>query len=124
MKLKEVLESVNEQKENAFSEAMLTRWINVLEGRVQTEVFLFGHDNITKYKWPDNQDTELFVEAPYDEIYEDYLLARIDLANGEYDKYANSMAKFDETFTAFKVWFIETYHPADCPYRRKCKCEG
>lgn len=124
MKLKEVIENVNELKENAFSEKTLTRWINALEGRIQTEVFLFGPNNITKYTWENNQETDLFVKEPYEEIYEDYLLARIDLANGEYDKYANSLAKFEEVFTAFTAWFIMKYHPADTPYGGKCECEG
>ena len=121
MKLKEVIEYVDELKPNAFSSETKTRWINALEGRIQTEVMLFGPDNITTYTWEDDQDTELFVRPPYEEIYEDYLYARIDLANGEYDKYADSMAKFEEIFTAFTIWYIEEYHPADIPCGREVR---
>lgn len=122
MKLKQVIENVYETKPDAFSNETKTRWLNELEGRIQSEVFLFRPDNITTYTWEENQDTDLFVKEPYAGIYEDYLTARIDLGNGEYDKYQNSKAKFEENFTAFKVWFIQTYHPAD--HRGGCTCTG
>lgn len=123
MTLKQVIENTSEIKPDAFSNETKTRWLNELEGRIQSEVYLFGPDNITTYTWEENQDTELYVQSPYDGIYEDYLIARIDLGNGEYDKYANSLAKFNENYTAFKVWFIQTYHPADRPCRGGCICE-
>lgn len=122
MTLKECIEYVDLIKPNAFDEATKTRWVNELEGRVQTEVFLFGPDNITTYTWDQNQDTELFVKPPYEDIYYEYLQARIDYANGEYDKYENTMAMFEAKWIDFKVWFIYTYHPAD--NRGGCTCTG
>lgn len=123
MTLKECIEYVDLIKPNAFDEATKTRWVNELEGRVQTEVFLFGPHNITTYTWDRNQDTELFVKPPYEDIYYEYLQARIDYANGEYDKYENTMAMFEAKWTDFKVWFIYTYHPADRPCRGGETCE-
>jgi hypothetical protein len=120
MTLKQVIEHVDAVKPNAFTNDQKTRWINEIEGQVQTEVFLFSADNITQYTWAGNQDTELFVKAPYWCIYDYYLQAQIDFHNGEYDKAQNTMAMFEEKYIAFKAWFINTYHPAD--YRGGCVC--
>ena len=122
MTLKQVIDHVDSLKDNAFTYDQKTRWINEIEGQVQTEVFLFRPDNITQYTWEDNQNTELFVKAPYDSIYDYYLQAAIDFHNGEYDKAQNSIAWFKDKYDAFCKWYVETYHPADRPCRGGCQC--
>lgn len=122
MTLKQVIDHVDSLKDNAFTYDQKTRWINEIEGQVQTEVFLFRPDNITQYTWESNQNTELFVKAPYDSIYDYYLQAAIDFHNGEYDKAQNSIAWFNDKYDAFKKWYVETYHPADRPCRGGCQC--
>lgn len=122
MTLKQVIDHVDSLKTNAFTYDHKTRWINEIEGQVQTEVFLFSWDNITQYDWESNQNTELFVKAPYDSIYDYYLQAQIDFHNGEYDKAQNSIAWFQDKYDAFRKWYVETYHPADRPCRGGCEC--
>jgi hypothetical protein len=122
MTLKQVIDHVDSLKPNAFTYDHKTRWINEIEGQVQTEVFLFLPDNITQYTWESNQNTELFVKAPYDSIYDYYLQAQIDFHNGEYEKAQNSIAWFQDKYDAFKKWYVETYHPADRPCRGGCTC--
>lgn len=121
MTLKECIDFVEGIKPSAFTNEQKTRWINEIEGRVQTEVFLWDPTtNHTTYTYDDNKNTELFVKPPYEKIYYEYLSAMIDYANGEYDKYQNTMAMFEEAWIAFKKWFINTYHPAD--WRGGCTC--
>ena len=52
------------------------------------------------------------VDAPYNKIYAEYILARIDYANGEYDKYQNSMQMFNAFWGEFTRWFARVYCPA------------
>lgn len=122
MTLKQVIDHVDSVKPNAFTYDQKTRWINEIEGQVQTEVFLFSWDNITQYDWESNQNTELFVKAPYDSIYDYYLQAAIDFHNGEYDKAQNTLEWFNAKYDAFRKWYVETYHPADLPCRGGCQC--
>ena len=123
MTLKECIDFVDEIKPNAFTNEQKTQWLNEIEGRVQTEVFLWGMTNHTTYTYETNKNTELFVKPPYENIYYEYLSAMIDYANGEYDKAQNTMAMFEEKYTPFKAWFINTYHPAD--YKGGyCVCAG
>lgn len=61
----------------------------------------------------DGSLTELLVPPPHDNIYRTYLGAMIDYANGEYDRYNNSMILFNKQFGSLTAWYARTYHPAD-----------
>ena len=61
----------------------------------------------------DGKDVELLVEPPHSKLYAEYVMARIDYANGEYDKYDNSMQMFNAFWGEFSRWFARVYAPAD-----------
>lgn len=122
MTLKECIEYVDRNKPNAFSNEDKTRWINEIEGRIQSKIFLFGPDSIVQYDWDTQKNAELFVKPPHQALYYEYLYWRIDYNNGEYDKAQNSKASFDTLYNEFRKWFIEEYHPADYLNRGGCSC--
>lgn len=114
MTLKECKEFVEKIKPHAFDEDTVTEWINEVDGYVQSEIMLLNTPlNLTRYNWEEHKDTELMVKPPHDKIYRDYLEAKIDYSNGEYNKAENSFAMYNEHILEFTVWFIEMYHPAD-----------
>lgn len=115
MTIKEAIDAIDYLKHNAFDEATKCRWLSQCEGRIQTEILLHDTVEVQTYTWPADKDTELLVEPPYDQMYTMYLAAMIDLANGEYDRYANSQAVFNEAWGAFRRWFVAKYRPADRP---------
>lgn len=113
MKVKEVIEFVDAIKPNAFSEAQKVKWLSDCEGMVQTRVFLFAPVEVISYSWPEDKETELLVEPPHHKLYLSYLCALIDFANGEYDRYQNTMQVFNSEFSEFMRWFANAYRPAD-----------
>ena len=113
MKLSTVLALVDEIKPNAFSAQTKTVWLNEIEGLVQTEILLVRVEEIIVYDYETNADTELLVSAPHSKIYAAYLMAQIDFANGEYNKYQNSMVVFNSYFGEYQRWFANNYRPAD-----------
>ena len=113
MKLSEVIARVDEIKPNAFTNEAKTAWLNEVEGMVQTEVFLWATEQIIVYDYEKNKDTELLVQPPHDKLYWAYLTAMIDFANGEYNKYQNTMQMFNSFFSEFMRWFATNYRPAD-----------
>lgn len=115
MKLKDAIERVSGVKPHAFPEEALTEYINEVEGMVQLEVLLLDPRSLIRYDWEKDQETELLVNPPFDELYISYLEAKIDYKNGEYDKYQASQAMFEDQYLDFTIWFIENYHPADGP---------
>lgn len=113
MKLSTVLALVDEIKPNAFSAQTKTVWLNEIEGLVQTEILLVRVEEIIVYDYESNANTELLVSAPHSKIYAAYLMAQIDFANGEYNKYQNSMVVFNSYFGEYQRWFANNYRPAD-----------
>lgn len=113
MTLSQVIQTVDEVKPNAFSSETKTTWLNEVEGMVQTQVFLWASEEIISYAYDTDKDVELLVKPPHDKLYPAYLEARIDYANGEYNKYQNAMQMFNEFFGEFMRWFALTYRPAD-----------
>ena len=61
---------------------------------------------------PGDLDKELLVDPPYDDIYELYLEAEIDRANGEYNKYQNTMQSYNARRGDFVTWFCQIWDPA------------
>ena len=111
--LQGVLDIIDSIKPNAFSEGAKTAWINEIEGLVQTEVFLLAIEDVAQYTWPENAAATLLAKPPHDKIYWVYLSAMVDFANGEYDKYQNTMQMFNQFFGEYMRWYARTYNPAD-----------
>jgi len=115
MTVKQAIDSIDALKPNAFSTDQKTAWLNVCEGKLQNEVLLWDPAEVVQYGYTADKSKEMLLDPPYDHLYVDYLAARIDLANGEYEKYANSQAFFSAGWQDFVRWFTAKYRPADRP---------
>ena len=107
--LKKVIDYVSEIKPNAFSNEVLTQWLNECEGSVQTEILCISEGDVVCYSYEEHKDTELIVKPPHDRIYGLYLSAMIDFAHGEYSKYENTMQVYNSAMSEFAKWFIRTH---------------
>lgn len=112
--IREILDQVDELRPNAFSEKLKMAWISELDGKIAADVMLMSIDDIRqiRYSYPENMDSEPLVGFPHDGIYLYWLQAQIDYANGEYNKYQNSMEMYNEHYSNFVRWFANTYKPA------------
>lgn len=111
--LGDVIAMVDDIKPNAFSEETKTAWINECEGMVQTRVLLLAQESVLSYEFYRDRDRELIVKPPFHKIYWSYLSAMIDFANGEYNKYQNTMQMFNAAFGEYMRWFADCYSPSD-----------
>ena len=112
MKLKQVIDLVDGIEPNAYTNEVKTAWMNEVEGMVQTDVMLRAIEDIDQYTWTDDQQTVLLVKPPHDKLYRFYLQAMIQFANGEYDRYSNTMTVFNGAYGEFVRWFSRTVYPA------------
>ena len=114
MTVGKVIERVDAVKPNAFDSETKVEWLNALEGRIAADVLLLAPVEIRQlqYAWPADKDTQLLVEPPHDDIYGLWLQAKIDEANGEYNKYQNTMQIYNEHFGDFLRWFAGTWDQA------------
>ena len=113
MTLSQVVNMACDLRPNAFSRDTLTAWINEIEGQIQTDILLLDRRNVRQYDWQTDQDEMLIVKPPHDKLYCAYVVAQIDFANGEYDKYANSAEMANSHLAEFTRWFSRNYRPAE-----------
>ena len=114
MKLKDVIEHVDELRPgNPCSDDMKTNWINNLESRIQTEVFLLGPGELISHDYGEDAEKELLVGPPHDDMYCTYLQAMIDFAQGEYKQYHNTITMYNAMWASFAAWFYNTYNPVE-----------
>lgn len=113
MKLREVISYVDSIKPNSFPAEVKVQWINEVEGFVQTDVMLLDILEVSKYSYPEDMETELLVANPHSKIYYTYLVAMVDFANGEYNKYANTLQMYNEFLNEYMIWYADHYRPAD-----------
>lgn len=113
MTIREAIAMADDIKPNAFETATKLAWLNRLEGTLASEVFLLAPEEVRQLRYaPGELDAELLVDAPYDDLYVLWLEAQIDRANGEYNKYQNTMQSYNARRGEFVCWFCQTWDPA------------
>lgn len=112
--IKEILERVDRNKPNAFSDEKKLRWIAELDGKISLQVFLTSYVEASQlqYKYPEDLGREPLIAFPHEDIYDAWLECKIDLQNGETDKYQNGKVVFDALYEDYLNWFCNTYEPA------------
>ena len=117
MTLQDCIDYVDSIEPNAYTNAQKTGWLNEVEGKVYTQLFL-----VQPYEFKQTPQT-LALPAPYDRMYSRYLQAMIHYANGEYDRYANSMAMFNEVWAEANRWFGGDFDVTDRLRNRRFEVE-
>ena len=109
---KEIISRVNEMKPNVFSQQTKLNWLTSLNGKLAADIFLMDINEIRALPQGDEAlDSQPLVGFPHEEIYEEYLIAKIDAANGEAREYQNRMQVYDSYYSNFVTWFKATYDP-------------
>lgn len=70
-----------------------------------------GGESESGSAYVDRRDTELIVPAPYDRIYEAYLMMRINLYMGEASGYNNDRTWYNTVWDDFSKWFSRNHVP-------------
>ena len=100
MTIKGLIDKVQEEKPNTFSDEKLLSYINEIE--IETAEQLA--EEFTPYVSVDT--TELLAPAPYGRLYVSYVKAMVDYANEEYESYANNQAQHVQDFKDFVDWTV------------------
>ena len=91
MTLAEMIAAVDKLRPNAFDKDQKTGWINEVEHRAYHQVIsrALWHDEAFygPYEYERDAERELLIEDAHKDVYETYLLARMDHANAEIDRY-------------------------------------
>lgn len=115
MTIIEMITDVDTLKPNGYGQIYKTQWLSQLDGRIKHDI-IDTHEggegvSFSGYDAETPLSTELLVPHPYDDVYRYWLEAQIDYANGEYTKYNNSMAMFNEAYSAYERHYNRTHKP-------------
>lgn len=89
-----------------IDDTILLDWLNQLEGQILHEIFLLALSEITPYAATPTE--ALAAPYPYDGIYLLWMEAQVDFANGEYERYTNTMQRYNT------AWNDLARHIAKC----------
>lgn len=110
MTLRAVLDFVDKMKPgNPYDTATKIQWLNELEGDVQSRLLNTAPQEIIQYT-EDDLDAELLIPVPYDKVYWMWAAAMIDFANGEYDRYQNTLQLVNDAYDSYAKWFHRKFH--------------
>lgn len=107
MTIRDLLNRIEKEKPNSFTEADLIAFLNEVEAQVADELRIKEADvPVYEYGHDEDLDNILLVPAPYDVLYISYLKAKIDYANEEYDSYTNNQAQHVQDYKDFVDWVV------------------
>lgn len=113
MTIAEMVERVDLIKPNQIDVKAKVDWLITIEGQLWDEIIL-THEGTPEERFQveeANGGTELTAKPPYSDLYRFYLEAQIDLANGEVNRYNNSMELFNAAWTAFRNYYNKRHMP-------------
>ena len=115
MTIAEVISKVDALKPNNYTPEDKVGWLSTLDARVKTQIIdahehcgcvcFYGYDSVL------DQETQLLVDAPYDEMYLRWLEAMIDYHNSDDDRYNNAIILFNNAYEAYKKYYTRTHMP-------------
>ena len=115
MTINEAITRVDTHKPNGYEQSDKIAWLSTVDGMIKNNIIDTheGGENITFNGYNDytSLDTELIVQAPYDELYISWLSSKIDYFNGEYTKYNNNIVRFNDELTAYTNHYNRTHMP-------------
>ena len=114
MTIAEAISKVDATKPNTYERSIKIDWLSNLDARIKTQI-IDAHeckDHIFFYGYDENdEDTELLVPVPYDEMYLRWLEAMIDYHNSDDDRYNNAIILFNNAYKGYKDYYTRTHMP-------------
>ena len=115
MTIAEVISKVDALKPNGFAPGDKVDWLSNLDARVKTQI-IDAHEctepiSFDGYDFLVDQNTELLVKAPYDEMYLRWLEAMIDYHNGDDGSFNNAIILLNNAYEGYKRYYTRTHMP-------------
>ena len=115
MTISEAIAKIDSLKPNGYSQTDKIGWLSLADGMIKNNIIDTheGGEGVTFNGYDGNTpiDTELIVNAPYDELYVSWLASKIDYFNGEYARYNNNIVRFNDTLSAYTNHYNRTHMP-------------
>lgn len=120
MKIKEAIAFARKLSGNAIDDDTLCRWLSELDGQLMLD-FYKGSEWMS-YSVPQDEEHDLLVPFPWDEMYVHYLEAMVYYSNGEFERYRNSYEMYNKKELEYRQWYARNQLPItlEALARRDC----
>ncbi len=108
MTVREVIRRADALRLNTVSQEQKAAWVLDLDGQLAEMFGVAAPEN----RWPE-QDAVLLLPAPHEEVYQLYLICKIDYYNQETALYGNDLAFYQAALAEAKAWYRRGHVP-DC----------
>ena len=112
MTISAAIAACDRMRPNTFAYGEKEAWLRELEARIREEI-VRTHEGAEAFLAGRAQEGEdaLLASSPHESLYLFYLLARIDLMNGETARYNESAALFNAQYVAFSAAYNRAHRP-------------
>ena len=129
MYVNQILAQVDEIKPNTYDENIKIIWLSELEGRVFNDLVLTPEHELVEDEEGNmveptfdgfdetSENEELMIPDTYADVYRNWLIAQIDYANGESDRFNNSMVMFNSSLKEYYDFYNRTHKPHQKPLK-------
>ena len=105
MRAKKAISRADELRPNTISEEQKSAWLNDLDGQLAEQFGLPA----PKDKFP--EDFDLLMPHPHEEIYQLYLICKIDYYNQDFTLYANDASVYAQALDEARAWYRRHHRP-------------
>lgn len=136
MRISDILAKVDELKPSQFDDNTKIDWLSELDGRIFNTIIMTHIHELIKQTIVDeetgeekvieveptftpysSEDEELILDDIHADVYRHWLYAMMDYANGETERYQNSMIMFNSKFQEYRDWYNSTHLPIQTPQK-------
>ena len=112
MTISAAIAACDRMRPNTYAYGEKEAWLRELEARIREEI-VRTHEGAEAFLAGRAQEGEdaLLAPSPHESLYLFYLLARIDLMNGETARYNESAALFNAQYDAFSAAYNRAHRP-------------
>ena len=108
MQLGQLIVMVDTSKPNHYDKDIKTQWINEIEFKVIDQILnkaIGNNIEYKPYKYDEDSEKELLIPEQFIDVYVNYLSAKIDFLNAEFERYNSNAALFQASFDDFAAWY-------------------
>ena len=121
MKISEAISRLDSLKHNTYTQSDKVEWLSRLDSMVKKHIIDTheGADEVTFTGYDDTTDiqTELLIPEPFDEVYLRWMEAQIDYANGEYNKYNQSIEMYKAAYDGYAKYYNRNHMPLGSSFK-------
>lgn len=114
MKLAELIAYIDSIRPNAYDKDMLTGWVNEIERQAWEQVISRAEGAAEypgTYVYDENGETDLLIDDAHKDVYTTYLLAQLDYANMEIDRFNVDSAMHQAAWDSYAAEYRRTHLP-------------